>query len=165
METIWELSDTDSGLIQGLTRLADWQDFEVFQTSRCRSAMNSGTRCLGTFLNFVECELPSEPQQKSSAAHEAIRQWLPRFFQSQIDFEAADNQLNWIKSQWPKVVAEVVDSISKTPELQMGLEAKFRKQTHATFNAILNKGGRPSQRPNPPDAHLDDVHRLLHWSS
>ena len=169
LETDLDLSNTDAALIKDLTRLSDWKAFEVFQGHAVCDAACWEERCRLRLLEVMEWEVvPGHEQfneEKRYSAHQAIRNLRRQIYEVQKDLEAAKSQLDWIKGQWPEVVTQVVSSVSKTPELQPLLEAKFRKQTYAAFNAILNLGGRPSHKVSQPDQHLDDIHRLLHWSS
>ena len=164
LETDLELDNTDAGLIEMLTRLSDWQQFETFQDLTRVDAAEFESRCRLSFLQITKWENTCEYSPTRSVGHEAIRTWLRQFDYSQEDMEAAKNQLNWVKGEWPKLVAEVVDSMAKTPELLPKLEAKLRKQTHAVFNEIQKLGGRPSHAFSPPDESIDDLQRLLHWS-
>ena len=165
VETELELDNTDAGLISVLTRLSDWEEFELFQDLIGVDAFNFEDRRRLRLLQITKCEVPVENSLPSSAAHEAIRTWLRLFNRSQEEIEDAENQLNWIKGQWPELIAESVDSLSKTPELQLALEAKFRKQTQSTVSAIQKLGGRPSHTVSPPDHSMDSLHRILYWTS
>ena len=165
LETDLELDNTDAGLIEMLTRLSDWQQFETFQDLTRVDAAEFESRCRLSFLQITKWENTCEYSPTRSVGHEAIRTWLRQFDYSQEDMEAAKTQLNWVKGEWPKLVAEVVNSLSKTPELLPKLEAKLRKQTHAVFNEIQKLGGRPTHAVSPPDESIDDLHKLLHWSS
>lgn len=168
-ETRLQLDNTDARLIKDLTRLSDWQEFEVFQSYTVGDARSFEDRCRLRLVWVMKWELAPGyediAEEIKSGAHAAIRDCLSQMDRCQENLEAANIQLDWIKGQWPKVVAQVVDSISKTPALQPLLEEKLRQQTHAAFNAILNLGGRPSHSVSQPDLHLDDLHRLLYWSS
>ena len=165
LETELELDNTDAGLINALTRLSDWEEFEVFQDLILVDALDFEDRCRLDFLEITSWEVSTEHQPISSVAHAAIDPWLRVFDRSQEEVGAAKNQLKWIKGQWPKAVAESLHSISKTPELQQDLEAKFRKQTYAAFSAIQKLGGRPSHAVSPPDKSMNDLQRILFWSS
>ena len=165
LETELELENTDAGLIKVLTRLSDWEEFEVFQDLIHADALKFEDRCGQDFLQITKWEVTTEHQPTSSIAHNAIGPWLRVFDHCQEELETAKNQLNWIKDQWPRIVAESIDPISTTPELQQALEAKFRKQTHATFSAIQKLGGRPSHAASEPDESMDGLHRILYWSS
>ena len=164
LETELELDNTDARLINALTRLSDWEEFEVFQDQILAGALCFEDRCRQNFLRITKWEATTENQPTSSVAHDAIDPWLRVFDHSQEEIEAAKNQLNWIKDQWPKVVAESVDSISKTPELQQELEAKFRKQTYATISAIQKLGGQPSHAISLPNESMNYLQRILYWS-
>lgn len=165
LETELELENTDAGLVKVLAKLSDWQEFEVFQSLNRVDAAYFEDRCRLSFLEIREWEVTTNSSLTSSAAHDAIGPWLRQFDRSQEELEDAQKQLHWIRCQWPKVVAESVESLSETPELQTKLEAKFEKQTHAAFSAIQKLGGRPSHDISPPDESMDDLLRLLHWSS
>lgn len=164
-----DLSNTDAALIKDLTTLSDWKAFEAFQGHILWDATYWEERCRLRLSEVMEWEiLPGHEQfneEKRYSAHQAIYNLRRQIYHIQNDLEAATTQMNWIKGQWPEVVTQIVDSVSKTPELLPLLEAKFRQQTCAAFNAILRLGGRPSHNVTPPDQHLDDVHRLIHWSS
>lgn len=165
LETQLELDNTDARLINALTSLSDWQEFEVFQHHILTDAVNFEDQCRRNLLYITKYEDTTEELLPSSAAHHAIGPWLRPFGQSQEEIEAARKQLNWVKDQWPKVVAEAIESISMAPELLPLLEAKFRKQTNGAFNAIQRLGGRPSHGVSPPDKGMDGLHRLFYWSS
>ena len=165
LETQLELDNTDAGLMEILIRLSDWQEFEIFQKNIRGGALYFEDRCRQTYLQIREFEVSTAYPRTSSVAHEAIRTWLRQFDQSQKEIEDANKKLNWIKSQWPKVVAESVDSISKSPELQSVLEAKFKRQTHAAFAAIQKLGGQPSRAVHPPHESMNFFHRILYWTS
>lgn len=165
LETQLELGSAVAVLITALTRLSDWQEFEVFQYQILDDALGFEDHCRRDLANMTKWEVTTEQSPISSAAHDAIGPWLRPFNYSQEEIEAAKKQLKWIQDQWPKAVAEAIQSVSMAPELRSGLEAKFRKQTHATFNAIQKLGGRPSHAVSPPDESMDDLQRLLQWSS
>ena len=165
LETQLELGSAVAVSITALTRLSDWQEFEVFQYQILDDALGFEDHCRRDLANMTKWEVTTEQSPISSAAHDAIGPWLRPFNYSQEEIEAAKKQLKWIQDQWPKAVAEAIQSVSMAPELRSGLEAKFRKQTHATFNAIQKLGGRPSHAVSPPDESMDDLQRLLQWSS
>lgn len=160
-----ELNNTDAGLINALTSLSDWQDFEVFQYHILADASILQDKCHQRFLGITEWGATREPSSPHSIAHDAIGDCLGLFERSQREFEAARKRLNWIKDQWPKVLAEALTSLSMAPELQASLEAKFRMQTFAAFSAIQKLEGRPSHAISSPEEHMDRLHRLLYWSS
>lgn len=160
-----ELEKTEAGLINALTSLSDWQEFEVFQYHILADASNLQDKCHQRFLGITEWGATREPSSTHSVAHDAIGNCLGLFERSRREFEAARKRLNWIKDQWPKVVAEALTSLSMAPELQASLEAKLRKQTFAAFSAIQKLEGRPSHAISPPEEHMDHLHRLLYWSS
>lgn len=162
LDTELELDNTEEALIIYLTKLSDWQEFEMFQGLVYADAVSFEDRCRGNFLWIMDWEATAE---RSSDVHGAICRWLFQMMRCQEELEAAKKDLDWIKDQWPKIIAEVVDSVSKTPKLQSSLEAKFRKQAYAAFNAILSLGGRASHNVSPPHGSLDALQRVLHWSS
>ena len=164
-ETQLELGGAVAVFTTALIRLSDWQEFEVFQYQILDDALGFEDHCRRDLFNMTEWEVTTEQSPISSAAHDAIGPWLRPFNHSQEEIEAAKRQLKWIKDQWPKVVAEAIQSVSMAPELRLELEAKLRKQTHVTCKAILKLGGRPSNTVSPPDKSMDDLQRLLHWSS
>lgn len=162
LETELEIDDTDRALIKYLIRLIDWQEFEMYQGLVYADALSLEDRCRQNFLWNTDDEVPGEV---NSEVHGAIRRWLSRMMDCQRDLEAAAEDLAWIKDEWPKVIADVVSSVSESPKLQSSLEAKFRKQTYAAFNAIQKLGGQPSHDVSPPTQDLDDLQRVLYWSS
>ena len=164
-ETQLELENTDARLIEVLTRMNDWKEFEVFEGLNRVDALHFEDECLEDFRHIIKWEVTAEPLQTNPEVHDAIRDWLCQLDESQEELEATSNQLDWIKGQWPKVVAESTGSISRTPGLQNSLEAKFRKQTHAIFSTIQKLGGRPSHAVSPPDHFMDIFHKILYWSS
>ncbi len=161
LETELELDNTDSRMINALIRLTDWQEFEAYQGLNVGHALSCQDRRLRDFRWIRKWEARTEP----SVVCRVIGDWLDRMNRGQEDLEAAKKVLTWIKGEWPKIVAEVLDSISDTPELQLQLDEKFKKQTHAAFTSILNLGGHPSHAIIPPDESLDKLHRLLYWST
>ena len=162
LETELELGNTDEALLEGLSRLSDWQEFEMFQGRLYHHALCFEDRCRRSFLWITSWEVLGEP---NAEVHGAICTWLLQMMRCQRELEAEKKDLDWIKDEWPKIIAEVADSVSHAPKLQSSLEAKFRKQTYATFSAIQNLGGRPSHTVSQPNDGLDDLQRLLHWSS
>ncbi|KAL9070657.1 MAG: hypothetical protein Q9161_004711 [Pseudevernia consocians] len=165
LETQLELDNTDARLIEILTRMSDWEEFEVFENRDLVEALEFEDQCLQDYSRIMKWEGTADPLQTKLAVHEAMGTWLKRLEEIQEGKEAASKQVDWINGQWPKVVAESTRAISKTPELQCQLEAKFRKQTHATFSAIQKLGGRPSHAVSPPDPSMDIFHKILYWSS
>lgn len=164
LETDLELDNTDAGLIKVLTQLNEWQELEKFQRLVIGDDVSFKEKCRSDFLWITSWDTDKDPQT-ISMVHNAIDTWLRRMDRCQEYLEASKNRLEWIKSAWPNVVAEAVDMISKTPELQPVLEATFRTQTHAAFTTILKLGGRPSHAVNPPDKSMDDLDRILYWTS
>lgn len=168
-KTRLQLDNTDARLIKDLTRLSDWQEFEVFQSYNVGDTISFEERCRLRLLCVIQWELTpgyeGAEKETKSGAHAAIRDCLSQMERCQENLDAAKIQLDWIKGEWPKVVAQVVDSISKTPALQSILEERLRHQTDAVFCAILDLGGRPSHSITQPDQHLGNLQRLLYWSS
>ena len=165
LETQLELDNTDARLIEILTRMSDWKEFEVFENLDLVEALEFEDQCLHDYSRIMKWEGTADPLQTKLAVHEAMGTWLKRLEEIQEGKEAASKQVDWINGQWPKVVAESTRAISKTPELQCQLEAKFRKQTHGTFSTIQKLGGRPSHAVSPPDPSMDIFHKILYWSS
>ncbi len=161
LETELELDNTDSRMINALIRLTDWQEFEAYQGLNVGHALSCQDRRLRDFRRIRKWEARTEP----SVIREVIDYWRDPTERGQDDLGAAKKVLTWIKSEWPKIVAEVLDSIRDTPELQLELDGKFKKQTHAAFTSILKLGGHPSHAIIPPDESLDTLHRLLYWST
>ena len=161
-ETQLELDNSDAELIKVLIKLSDWQEFEIFQERIRVNALDFEDRRLQEFEEIIPWDVTA---YTNSAAHGALRTWLRGLDRSQELLESANDQLNWIKDQWPKVLAEAIHSLRKRPELQPKLEAKFRKQTHGAFSAIEELGGRPSHTVSQPDGAMDGLQRTLYWSS
>ena len=162
LETELELENTDDALIKYLSRLTDWQEFEMYQGHIYADALSFEDQFLEEFLWITNKELPGEV---NSEVHRAIRTWLLQMMKCQKRLKEGKKDWDWIKDEWPKIVADVVTSVSRTPKLQSSLEAKFRKQTYAAFNAIQKLGGQPSHDVSPPTQSLDDLQRVLYWSS
>ena len=165
LDTELELDHTNAELVKVLTRLSDWEEFEVFWNHQNVNALMFERVGHSYFLDKMEPEALGEESSPSSEGHRNIRIGLRQFNRSQKEVRSTKAWLNWIKGEWPKLVAESIDDLSKTPDLQPVLEARFRKQTHATFSAIQELGGQPSHVVSPPDESMDFLHRVLHWSS
>ena len=165
LETGLELRNMDASVINALTSLSDWQDFEAFQYHNLTDATNFENHCRQKFLEITEWKTSTEQSSSSSPPGGAFGAWLYSFDRNQEAIEAANKQLKWIKDQWPKVVTEAFVSVSMTPKLQSSLEATFEKQTLSAFSAIQKLGGRPSHAVSPPDESMDVLHRILYWIS
>ena len=118
LETELELDDTEAELIKVLTILSDWQEFDYFQYLNLNDALYFEDRFRESFLQITEREATTEYSPANSAAHNDIGPYLDPFDRSQKEIEAAKKQLNWIKDQWPKVVAEAINPTSMKPEHQ-----------------------------------------------
>ena len=141
LETGLKLRNVDASLINALTRLSDWQDFEAFQYHNLAEATNFEDHCRQKFLEITDWKASTEQSSSSPPPHGAFGAWLRSFNRNQEAIEAAKKQLKWIKDQWPKVVTEAFASGSITPKLQSSLEANFEKQTLSAFSAIQKLGG------------------------
>lgn len=148
-----------------LKRLSDWEEFEVFWGGKNVDALIFEDACRCYFSNEMKSEALGEESSPSSKEHEKIRIGLLQFDRSQAEVSFTKSWMEWTKGEWPKLVAESIDAISKTPELHLVLEARFKKQTYATFSAIQILGGQPGHAVSPPDDSMDNFHRILHWSS
>ena len=165
LDTELELDHTNTGLVKTLTRLSDWEEFEVFWNNKHVDALRSQEASRSYFLRAIESEAQGEESSSSSEVHKVIRNGLRQFNEAQKEVKFTQAWMDWAKGEWPKLIAESVDAISKTPELQPVLEARFRKQTRATFSALQKLGGQPSHAVSPPDESMDSLHRILYWSS
>ena len=165
LDTELELDHTNMEIFKVLTRLRDWEGFGAFWQHENVDALKFEEASRSYLLEGIRSEALSEESPSSAEVHEKIRDGLLQFNHTQTNLECIKYWMNWVKDEWPKMVAEAVNIISKTPDLEPVLEAKFRKQTHATFRAIQNQGGQPSHAINPPHESMDVLHRILHWSS
>lgn len=120
LETQLELSSALTVLITTLTRLSDWQEFEVFQYQILDDALGFEDHCRRGLANMTKWEVTTEQSPISSAAHDAIGPWLRPFNYSQEEIEAAKKQLKWIQDQWPKAVAEAIQSVSMRRNFDRG---------------------------------------------
>ncbi|KAM0804739.1 hypothetical protein BDR22DRAFT_885410 [Usnea florida] len=160
-----QLDHANAEFVKLLKRLSDWEEFEVFWADKNLNAVIFEDKFRCYFSNEMKSEALGEDSPPTSEAHEIIRNELFDFNQSQTAVRFTKSWMTWIQGEWPKLVAESFDAISKKPDLHPVLEARFRDQTYATLNAIQVLGGQPSHAVSPPDESMDVVHRILHWSS
>ena len=160
-----QLDHVNAEFVKILKRLRDWEEFEVFWADKNLDALISEDAFRSWFSNGMKSEALGEDSPPNSEAHEILRSELFHFSRRQGAVRSTKSWMTWIQGEWPKLVVESFDAISKKPDLHPILEAKFRNQTYATFNAIQVLGGQPSHAVSPPDESMDIIHRILHWSS
>ena len=163
LETDLELDHTNAELVKVLNRLSDWEEYEMFWRHKNVDALKY-EECFRSYCSEVmKTETLGEESSPSSEVHENLRRGVNQSSIKQNEIGVIKGEMDWIKSEWPKLVAESIDTIS--PDLLPVLEARFKKQTYATFNAIRNLVGQPGHTIRPPDESMDYYHRILHWSS
>ena len=163
LETDLELDHTNAELVKVLKRLSDWEEFEMFWRRKDVDALKYEECFRSYFSGVMNSESLGEESSPSSEVHENIRIAVFESSIKQKELGLIKGEMDWIKSEWPKLVAESIDTIS--PDLLPVLEARFKKQTYATFNAIRNLAGQPGHAIRPPDESMDYYHRILHWSA
>ena len=160
-----QLDHANAEFVEILKRLNDWEEFEIFWADKNLDALIFEDKFRYYFSNEIKSEALGDDSPPTSEAHEKIRNELFDFNESQTAVRLTKSWMTWIQGEWPKLVVESFDAISKKPDLHPVLEARFRNQTYATFNAIQVLGGQPSHAVSPPDESMDNIHRILHWSS
>ena len=163
LEIDLELDPTNAELVKVLNRLSEWEEFEMFWRCKNVDALKYEECFRSYFSEVMNSETLGEESSPSSEVHENIRIAVFESSIKQKEIGVIKGEMDWIKSEWPKLVAESIDTIS--PDLMPVLEARFKKQTYATFNAIRNLAGQPGHAIRPPDESMDYYHRILHWSA
>ena len=163
LETDLELGHGSADLVKVLNRLSNWEEFKMFWRHKNVEALKYEEHFRSYFSRVMSSEILGEESSPSYEVHESIRDAVSQSSIKQIEMGVIKGWMDWIQSEWPKLVAECIDTIS--PNLLPVLEARFKKQTYATFNAIRNLAGQPGHSIRPPDESMDYYHRILHWSS
>lgn len=161
-----ELENTDVELVEALSKLNDWQEFEELQQHEVYEAEWLQEQCqqrITVFQNATVGASGAELRRESQAPWD---EWIEQMEKGQKRLEASEEKLMWVKGQWPEVLEEACQLIAAaSPELQKQLENKFEKQTNAMYSWLRLFRGRPSHPIYPPDEKVGLAQRLDHWIS
>ena len=148
-----ELENTDADLVEVLSKLNDWQEFEWTQQNKVYEAERFQEQCQ---------EKIRELRHRTLCA--SWGHWMDQIEQGQERLEICKEKSMWIKGQWPEVLAEASKLIAAaSPELQRQLENKFEMHTNATYSRLQLFRARPSRPIHPPDENAGLAQRLDHW--
>ena len=141
-----DLETTDPQLLEILTKLRDWQ---LFQLLRWKSVY-------GSLISKDRARL------KPSSCGE---DWNDKLYFRQRRLEQNEKILRWVTNEYPKLLADCLESIRELPSLERSLEEKIKTQTYAMHDEIKRLGGTPNRPVYPADQSIDLYGRLCHWNS
>ena len=162
-----DLVSTDQTLVDLLNRLSDWQEFQQFQQISVNQRIRSKSSCR---LRFEELRR-ERVESKGSGEEVYYQQWhkvdccLRDLENRQERLEDFVQPLTFIKEEYPKILAEINDTIATDLMLREDFEARLEKQTKAIYQRLRNLGGTPSHTVRRPSPYEDSLQRLLHWGS
>ena len=160
-----ELENTDPALVQALSKLNDWQEFQFIHQKEVHEAERCHETCQQGIARNHDAMVVASSADSMLNLEEPIVGWTSYMVEAQERLETSQKELIWVKSQWPEVIAEACSLISVPTMLQEQLEAKFETQTKAIHRALCMKGARPSHAVYAPDSNTDLPQRIQHWIS
>ena len=164
-ETELELDNTDVGLVEVLSKLNDWQEFQFIQQKKVHEAETSQEKCQQAITRLQNALLAESDAEATRKVEEEISPWMSEMTRGQKQLETSQEEMMWVKSQWTAVLAEASDSIAAAPKLQKQLEDKFEKQTNSIYHRLQQMGAKPSHAVHSPERNAGFAHRLQHWIS
>ena len=160
-----DLDHTDTGLTEALSKLNDWQEFEIVHQERFHEAEAFHEECQ---QGFVGAQNAMVAATKADAIHKFQQPksgWRMEMKEAQEELETWQGKLMWVKSEWTDVIAEACAMIAAVPKLQEQLEAKVEAQTKAIYRRLQQKGAHPSQDIHPPSHKSTFPERVQYWIS
>ncbi len=157
-----ELKNTDEALTEALSKLDDWQQFQLHHQRKVSEAEMFYEECQQNIAKSLSAMDAVSSVDRMFAVQKPFGGWLSK---AQEQLDASQKDLMWVKSQWTEVIAEACASIAPVPRLQKELEAKFEMQTKTVYRTLQEKGARPSHSIHPPDKKATFAQRLQHWIS
>ena len=159
-----ELENTDVALVEALSKLNDWREFQSLHQMKLHEAEIFHEECQKEYARIQNAKVAIGSTRMHRIQEECGRLMVD-MMEAQVKMEAFRKDLMWIKDQWKEVIAEACASIGAAPKLQEQLEAKIKMQTEAVYRKLLEKGARPSHTGHPPDMNVEFPQRLQHWIS
>lgn len=163
-ETDLELENTDVGLVEVLSKLVDWQDFQFIQQKKVHEAERLHEHCQQGVARLQNAMVAARAAESTREIEEPSSGWMRTMGRAQEQLEVAQKELTWVKGQWTEVLAEASDSLAATPKLQKEIEDKVEKQTNTIYHRLQQMGARPSHTVHPPKTRVFRE-RLQHWIS
>lgn len=160
-----ELENTNVALVEALTKLNDWQQFQFMHQKRVFEAERYHDQCQQGFARSHGVMVAASSADRMLKMQEPSGGWMTNMMRARELLKASQKELTWVKDQWTEVIAEAYASIATAPKLQLELESKFETMTRAMYRTLLLKGARPSCAVQSPDENAELSQRLQHWIS
>lgn len=159
-----ELENTDEGLVEALSRVNDWQEFEFIQQNKVHEEEMFHAKCQKGITRFQNAMVAASGAE-SKQEFEPRCGWMLQMEKCQKRLKTSQEELRWTKGQWTEVLAETSSSLAAEPKLQKQLEDKLEKQTNAIYRRLKQMGARPSHAVQHPNENAGFPQRLQHWIS
>ena len=161
-----ELENTDVTLVEALSKLNDWQEFQLIHVSEFHEAERFYAYCQQGIVRSHGAIVVASSADAILKFEEPHVGSMSDMTEAQDRLETTREGLSWVKSQWRDVIAEACSLIAGVPKLlEQQLEAKFERQTRAIYRTLQEKGARPSHAVHAPDKNASLPQRIQHWVS
>ena len=161
-----ELENTDVTLVEALSKLNDWQEFHLMHVTEVHEAERFYELCQQGISRTHGAMVVASSADPMLNFKESQTGWMSDMKEAQERLETSRKTLSWIKSQWPAVIAEACSLVAAAPKLlEQQLEAKFERQTKATYRTLQEKGAIPRHAVHAPDENASLPQRIQHWVS
>ena len=161
-----ELENTDVILVEALSKLNDWQEFQLIHQTKVHKAERIYELCQQGLVRTHGAMVVASSADAMLKFEEPQYGWMSYMKDAQERLETSTKGLSWVKSQWPDVIAEACSLVAAAPTLlKHQLEAKFERQTKAIYRTLQEKGARPNHALHAPDKNASLPQRIQHWVS
>ena len=160
-----EKESTDAALAEVLSKLSDWQGFEVFHDRKVYAAEAAYEKCQQRHAANQNAMVGVTSADATPKIQKPYRGWTYYMGGIQEELEDLQKRLVWVRNQWTEVIAEACSSIAAAPKLQEELEAKFETQANALYRCLQQAGARPSRALQSPDINAELPQRIQQWNS
>ena len=161
-----ELENTDVALFEALSKLNDWQEYQLMNQTEVHKAERMYELCQQGIVRTHGAMVVASSADAMLQFEEPQVGWMSYMKEAQERLETSTKELSWVKTQWPDVIAEACSLVAAAPKvLEQQFEAKFERQTKAIYRTLQKKGARPSHAVHAPDENASLTQRIQHWVS
>ena len=162
LRVAFDSGSTDLWLVETLTRLNDWREFQNYQQVKVgKAAMStwSTTRYMAR-IRLQEAESDDPSSYKSD-----LTDGFEQLFTGKGALESSQTKLTWIKGQVSDLLSEACASSDASNRLQLQLELKLEEQAVAFDQELRRLEARTDPPLQSPRDSADSIQRICHWAS
>lgn len=163
LKIAFDPEDLDQRLVEIITRLNDWREFQHYQQVKVGHAAMLTWRITRAMGKLMGEETLSDDSTSSDELQYRLSTYLRQLFGRRQGLKTSETQLVWIENQIPEILSETCTLLETALPLQIQLEVSLKQQADAFYQELKTLEARPEYSAQSPHRSADVAQKISHW--